>query len=58
MRERINGEITSAVQKILFKAQADIGITNGDVSPEMTAKLDDTIEQLTEIIIDVLRAQM
>lgn len=58
MRERIKTELENAVQKIFFKAQADMEIKNGDISMENSMKLNKFVEECTETIMDALKAQL
>ena len=58
MKERIIRELGEAVNRICLKAQIDMEIQSGDITPMMAAKLDDKIEELAEIILDVLKMEM
>ena len=58
MRKRISREVQEEVAKILSKAQIDLGIREGDVAPEMEINLIHKMDELSEMIMDILKAQM
>lgn len=57
MRDKIKGMLDDKVNEIFIECQSEMGITSGDITPEMALRLDEELDKLTEMIRDILGMQ-
>lgn len=59
IRRGIQSEIDNALDNVIFPTmQRALGIESGDISPELTLRLDEAKEYLANVVYDVLEGQI
>lgn len=57
MNDKVRALLEDKVNDIFLEMQKELNIQSGDISPLMSLKLNDSMEDLATIITDVLKSQ-
>lgn len=57
MKENIKNTLIDTVNDVLFENQKILGITSGDISPELDNKLTSKLTELADILTEILKNQ-